>query len=479
MFNLLAFFSLFFILLIILSVLPQTAHGWLRQVALLGTILIFAYSLGLWLEFNPYLMNFQQVIAFDLFRNYTICFGFDGLSLLLVILTTFLFPLCLLMSWVSVQRNLKYYLILFVLLEFLLVSVFLCLDFFLFYLLFEFSLIPMFLLIGVWGAPGRKTKAAYYLFLYTLFGSLFMLLALIYLLLTVGTTNYFNLVATKFCPDIQKVLWPAIFLAFAIKIPMFPFHIWLPEAHVEAPTAGSVLLAGIVLKLGGYGMIRFLLPILPYATHYYAPLATMLALMGATYAALTALRQLDMKRIIAYSSIAHMNFGLLGLFSLTCTGWSGFIYLMLGHGFISSALFFLVGVVYDRYHSRLYSYYNGLAVRMPLFAFAFFFFTISNVAFPGTFNFVSELLVLCGIAQTSLTILFFSGLSLFFSTIFSFWLFNRVCFGTLNVTNIAIYVDLRRIETYLFISLAIPVLLGGLFPTSLMTVLSPFLFSHS
>lgn len=439
----------------------------MQRGALFGSVSLFIYSLGFWLESNPYTVFFNHYYQTYCF-GYPLAFGVDNLSLFLILLTTFIFPFCFLTTWSSVPHSLQNYILVFVSLETLILLVFLSLDFFFFYLMFEFSLIPMFLLIGWWGARERKMKAAYYLFLYTLCGSLFMLLAIVYLLLQYGTTHYFVLLSADIPTQVEYVLWPAIFVALAIKVPMFPFHIWLPEAHVEAPTAGSVLLAGLVLKLGGYGMLRFLLPILPSASVYYAPAAAVLALMGGIYGSLTALRQIDMKRIIAYSSIAHMNFGLLGLFSLTLEGASGFYYIMIGHGLVSSALFFLVGVVYDRYHSRLYSYYQGLALRMPLYCLFFFFFTVANIAFPGTINFPGEFLVFCGLAKSSWLLILAGGVVLFFSTIYSFWLFNRVAFGTVRVMSAALYYDLSRLEMVLFGLLSLGVLLGGLFPNSIL-----------
>jgi NADH-quinone oxidoreductase subunit M len=459
------FFQLFIVLIFFLIFISKNNFQKLYQVSLGGTIFLFLISLGFWINFNPYLETFQYLHEVYLFHILSIKYGFDGISLFLVLLTTFIFPLCFLTFKYNLKKDQKSFILLFILLEFLLVNAFLVLDFFWFYVFFEISLIPMFLLIGFWGTKGRKTLAAFYLFLYTIFGSLFMLISITYFYVLIGSTDYLVLLHFKLPISTQLILWPAIFIGFAIKVPMFPFHLWLPEAHVEAPTSVSVILAAIVLKLGGYGMLRYLLPLLPEASKYYAPFAIVLAVIGSIYVALTALRQVDLKRIIAYSSIAHMNVGLLGLFSFTLEGLSGFYYVLLGHGLISSGLFFLVGILYDRYHTRLYFYYTGLVLRMPIFVTCLFFFTVANVGFPGTINFLSELLILCGLACYSPSILFCVGFSIFFSTIYSFWLLNRISFGTIRLKSNHFYFDLTWVEYILLSLLLILTILGGLYPS--------------
>lgn len=469
---------LFFYFLIFAIVVGLSPRERMFLYANFFSVGLFIYVLLLWLAINPLVTKFSALYSFPFVTGWDIVFGLDAYSYFLVLLTVFIFPLCFFVVPTSITRHQRSFLLLLIFLEFLIVFVFLSLDFLCFYLLFEMSLIPMYLMIGFWGTHFRKAKAAYYLFLYTFFGSLFMLIAIIYLFSTVGTTNYFMLLITPFSETAELYLWPAIFFAFAVKVPMFPVHVWLPEAHVEAPTIGSVLLAALVLKLGGFGMLRYLIPLFPTATLYYTPLAFTFALLGAIYAALTALRQLDLKRIIAYSSVAHMNIGLLGLFSLSVEGLGGFYYVMLGHGVISSALFLLVGVLYDRYHSRLYPYYSGLAMKMPLFATFFFFFTVANVAFPGTFNFFSEVLVILSLSKKSLFLLLFATVSIFISTIYAFWLFNRACFGTLSTASVSLYYDLTKQEFCVFFILSFVVLLGGLFPNPVLGMLyTPVLLS--
>merc|ERR1712127_701668 len=310
--------------------------------------------------------------------------------------TTLLIPLCLLVSWNSIQNNLKEYLISFLVMEFFLIGVFCILDVLLFYIFFESVLIPMYLIIGIWGSRERKIRAAYFFFLYTLLGSVLMLLAILYIYYQVGTTDYEILVTTLFTLKEQKLLWIAFFASFATKVPMVPMHIWLPEAHVEAPTSGSVILAGVLLKLGTYGLIRFSLPLFPEASYFFTPLVYTISVIGIIYTSFTAIRQTDFKRIIAYTSVAHMNLVIVGMFSFNSIGLEGALLQSLSHGFVASALFLIIGVVYERHHTRMVKYYGGLVHVMPLYTFIFLFFTMANIGLPGTSSFIGEFLILVG-----------------------------------------------------------------------------------
>jgi len=322
----------------------------------------------------------------------------------------------------------------------------------------------MFIIIGIWGSRERKVRAAYMLFLYTLLGSVFMLLAILYIYSIVGSTDYQILLAYDFEAVIQRWLWLAFFASFAVKIPMLPFHIWLPEAHVEAPTAGSVILAGILLKLGSYGFIRFSMPLFPLATTYFTPLVYTMSVMAIIYASLTAIRQTDMKRIIAYSSVGHMNLVLVGLFSLNPQGVEGSLLLMLGHGIVSSALFLCVGVLYDRHHSRLVKYYSGVAHTMPIFIIIFLIFTMANIGFPGTCNFVGEFLCLVGIFQSNVLISILSASGMVLGGGYALWLFNRIAFGNIKLHYIDQFSDVNRREFAVFLPLIIITFIMGIYP---------------
>jgi proton-translocating NADH-quinone oxidoreductase chain M len=459
-----------------------------RVVSFWGSLGVFVFSLFLWFFFNSSLIFVPESSAcVSWFGDYLLCFGVDAMALFFIILTTFIFFICVLASFQSVKKNLKQYLFLLFLIEFLLLGTFSVLDFFVFYVLFESVLLPMFLLIGFWGSNVRRMKAAYYLFLYTLLGSLFLLLSLLLIGAQVGTFNWYFLLTSDISVTRELFLWPGIFFAFAVKVPMFPFHVWLPEAHVEAPTGGSIILASLLLKLGVYGFLRFLVPLFPFGTLYYSSLVVIFALLGVFYSSFVALRQIDLKRIIAYSSVAHMNFGIVGLFSLTLDGLTGGYLLMLGHGLVSGALFFLVGVLYDRYKTRICFYYSGLALRMPLFATFLFFFSISNIAFPGTFNFVSELLVFMGAGVSNFVSFFLILVSLLGTTGFTFWLYNRLAFGTFRyfgsartlVSSLNVYFyDLTRLEFGILVFFTILTLLGGLFPGLFLGYLDHGLFYY-
>ena len=438
-----------------------------RVIALWSSCITFIFSLFLWMQFDqssPF-FQFSTTISWFSFLNFYYTIGIDGISLFFVLLSTFLIILCILVSWESINSYTKEYLISFLLLEFLLIQVFSVLDLFLFYFYFESVLIPMFLIIGIWGSRKRKIKAAYQFFLYTLIGSLLMLIALIAIYYKVGSTDLQVLWNFNFTENQQLFFWIAFFLSFAVKIPMIPFHIWLPEAHAEAPTAGSVILAGVLLKMGGYGFLRFSIPMFPIATIYFTPLMYTLSLIAAIYGSLTTLRQIDLKKIIAYSSIAHMGFVTIGLFTLNTQGLEGSIILMLSHGLISSALFLCVGILYDRHKTRIIKYYGGLAQVMPLFIIFFFFFSFSNIGFPGTSSFIGELLVLLGAFQSNIFLTLFVSLSIILSAGYSIWLLNRVGFGLLKIIYFKNFQDISRREFYILSPLVFLVFWMGLFPS--------------
>ena len=438
----------------------------MKKVALGASMFTFVLSLGLWVLFDRSTAVFQFREYWQWLDQVNINFnlGVDGISLFFVILTTLLVPLCLLASWDSIKIHVKEYLIAFLVMETLLIIVFSIMDLLLFYVFFESVLIPMFLIIGIWGSRERKIRAAYLLFLYTLVGSVLMLLAILLIYSIAGTTTYTNLLTVQFDESLQKFLWLAFFASFAVKVPMVPVHIWLPEAHVEAPTAGSVILAGVLLKLGSYGLIRFSMPLFPAATIYFTPLVYTMAAIAVIYTSLTAIRQSDMKRIIAYASVAHMNVILVGMFALNMQGLEGAMIQMLSHGLVSSALFLCVGVLYDRHHSRMVKYYSGMAHTMPLFAIVFMFMTMANIALPGTSSFVGEFLILAGAFQVNTTICVLAGTGMILGGGYSLWLYNRIAFGNLKVQAIKQFSDMNRREFMVFLPLTVGTLVMGIYP---------------
>jgi len=451
----------------VLSFICSSDRRLLRLVALNFSCVTFLLSLFLWVFFNKSTGTFQFVSTFSWipFLNLNFVIGVDGISLFFILLTTLLIPLCLLSSWDSIQTNTKYFCILFLLMEFLLIGAFCILDLLLFYIFFESVLIPMYFIIGVWGSRERKIRAAYFLFLYTLLGSVLMLLAILYIYIKVGTTNYEVILTYSFSKPEQNILWLAFFFSFATKVPMVPVHLWLPEAHVEAPTSGSVILAGILLKLGTYGLIRFSFPIFPEACFFFAPLVYSIAAVGVVYTSFTAIRQTDFKRIIAYTSVAHMNLVIVGMFSFNVIGLEGAILQSLSHGFVASALFLIIGVVYDRHHTRLIKYYGGLAHVMPIYTIIFLFFTLANIGLPGTGSFVGEFLILVGSFKTNTTITFISATGMIIGGCYSLWLFNRVSYGNLKTQYITDYLDLNKKESFLFLPLILGTLVMGLYPS--------------
>nr|QVQ56647.1 NADH dehydrogenase subunit 4 [Erythrocystis saccata] len=445
----------------------------LKSISFLFTSIIFISSLLLWVQFLGDSSYFQFLATYNLIPfvniNYTI--GLDGISLFFIILSTFLINICILISWNNIHFFLKEFLISFLFLEFCLIQVFSVLDVFLFYIFFESVLIPMFLIIGVWGSRERKIRAALQFFLYTLTGSLFMLVAIIYIYSVTGTTDLLILWFTEFPYYSQLILWLMFFLGFAVKIPMMPFHIWLPEAHAEAPTAGSVILAGVLLKLGGYGFLRFTLPLFPKGCLYFSPLIFLLSLIAIIYGSLTTLRQIDLKKVIAYSSISHMGFVTLGIFSLNITGIEGSIILMLSHGLISSAMFFCIGILYDRYATRILKYYGGLVQVMPIFVIFFMFFSFANISFPGTSSFIGEFLILLSISKISLFLTTCALIGVILSASYAIWLLNRISFGSFKISYSFYFQDISRREFWILILLFFVVLWLGIYPSSFLELI--------
>ena len=379
------------------------------------------------------------------YLNIEYSLGLDNLSLIFVWLNIFLIPICLIISWKNIYYNTKYFFLLFIVLELLLINVFCAVDLVLFYIAFESILIPMYFLVGYWGSRERRMHAAFQFFLYTLGGSLLMLIALIFCQLNFGSTNLYLLANIVFSPYRELVLWLCVFFAFAVKIPMMPVHIWLPEAHVESATGGSVALAGILLKLGTYGVLRFLIPLFPFGSVYFTPLVYLISIFGVFYASLTTLRQIDLKKIIAYSSIIHMNYLMFGLFAFNIEGLVGSLILMVAHGFVSGGLFVCVGILYDRYHTRLQKPYGGLNYFMPIFSFFFLVFTLANISFPGSINFIGEFLVLLGIFIKNILIGTCLMFLMIFSTCYALWLYNKIFSGLLILNKFSLYVKLNGI----------------------------------
>jgi NADH-quinone oxidoreductase subunit M len=389
--------------------------------------------------------------------------GVDGISMLFVILTTFLMPLCILASWEAIDKRVKEYMIAFLILETLMIGVFCALDIVLFYVFFEASLIPMFIIIGVWGGK-RRVYASFKFFLYTLLGSVLMLLAMMAMFWQAGTTDIPTLLEHGFPASMQFWLWLAFFASFAVKMPMWPVHTWLPDAHVEAPTAGSVILAGILLKMGGYGFLRFSLPMFPDASEFFAPFVFTLSVIAIIYTSLVALMQEDMKKLIAYSSVAHMGFVTMGIFAMNQEGVQGAIFQMLSHGLISGALFLCVGVVYDRLHTRDIAAYGGLVHNMPKYAVVFLIFTMGNVGLPGTSGFVGEFLTLMGAFRANTWVALFAATGVILSAAYALWLYRRVVFGPLTKENLKSMVDLTTREKLVIYPLVVLTIFFGVYP---------------
>ena len=435
-----------------------------RWIALWTTLVTFAISLILLYRFDPTSFEFQFVEKQPwLGGAITYHMGVDGIALPFVVLTTGLMPICIIASWNPIRRRVKEYMIAFLVLETLMVGTFAALDLVLFYLFFEGGLIPMFLIIGVWGGP-RRVYATFKFFLYTLLGSVLMLLAIMAMYWDAGTTDIAVLLHHGFPRSLQTWAWLAFLASFAVKLPMWPVHTWLPDAHVEAPTAGSVILAAILLKMGGYGFLRFSLPMFPAASHDLAPLVFALSVIAVIYTSLVALAQEDMKKLIAYSSVAHMGFVTMGIFAATTQGVAGGIFQMISHGLVSAALFLCVGVVYDRMHTREIAAYGGLVNRMPLYAAAFMVFTLANVALPGTSGFVGEFLSLIGTFRVNSLVATLATIGTILSAAYALWLYRKVVFGTLSKPSLAAIKDLDYREMITLGPLVALTILFGIYP---------------
>ncbi len=435
-----------------------------RWIALWTTLVTLALSLILVARFDPSQPGFQFVEQGQwLTATMGYKMGVDGISLPLVILTTGVLPICILASWRAITQRVPAYMMAFLVLESLMIGTFSALDLVLFYVFFEGGLIPMFLIIGIWGGP-RRVYATFKFFLYTLLGSVLMLLAIMALYWNAGTTDIPTLMTTPVPPTLQTWAWLAFFASFAVKLPMWPVHTWLPDAHVEAPTAGSVILAAILLKMGGYGFLRFSLPMFPLASHDFAPLVFVLSTIAIIYTSLVALMQDDMKKLVAYSSVAHMGFVTMGIFAGTMQGVSGGVFQMISHGIVSGALFLCVGVIYDRLHTREIAAYGGLVNRMPLYALVFMVFTMANVGLPGTSGFVGEFLSLIGTFKVSVSTAFFATIGIILSASYALWLYRKIVFGALVKPSLATMKDLTLREVLTLGPLTILTILFGIYP---------------
>lgn len=438
-----------------------------KLIALWTSIITFIISLLVWKNFNPSEAGMQMVEKFEWIKKAGIYYhlGIDGISIYLILLTTLLIPICILASWNSIKHRVKLYMILFLLLETLVVGVFVSLDFLLFYFFFEASLIPMFIIIGIWGGDNR-VYASFKFFLYTLFGSVFLLLAIIYLYNHFGTTDILTL--TEKSPDlklkVQNILWLAFFASFAVKVPMFPFHTWLPDAHVQAPTAGSVILAGVLLKLGAYGFLRLSLPMLPDASVYFANFVYGLSIVAVIYTSLVALVQEDMKKMIAYSSVAHMGYVTAGIFAFNLQSVQGALFQMLSHGIVSAALFLCVGVLYERLHTKLIVKYGGVVKVMPRFALMMMIFTMASVGLPATSGFVGEFLVLLGVYKSNKIASALVATGVVLGAAYMLSLYKRVVYGEIKNPEINHFKDLDIFEKMTLYPLAVLALLYGVLP---------------
>ena len=447
------------------------ADGAARWIALATTLAVLAVAVGVILQFDAADPGYQMVEYLPWFAGAAYHLGVDGISILFVLLTAFLLPICIVSSWKSIETRVVEYMIAFLVLETLVIGVFTSLDLFLFYIFFEGTLVPMFLIIGIWGGANR-IYASYKFFLYTLLGSVLMLLAMLWMAYDAGTTSIPALKEHVFDPRYQPLLWLAFFASFAVKMPMWPVHTWLPDAHVQAPTAGSVILAGILLKLGGYGFILFNVPMFPVASQMFQPLVLTLSVIAVVYTSLVAFRQTDIKKLIAYSSVAHMGFVTMGIFAGNAQGMQGAVFQMLSHGLISGALFLCVGVVYDRMHTREIAFYGGLTSRMPWYAAIFLMFTMANVGLPGTSGFIGEILTMTGVYQVSTWTAFVAASGVIFSAVYALTLYRNVMFGEIVNPALKTISDIDKRELLIFVPLIAGTIWLGIYPAAVLDITS-------
>ncbi|WP_183933893.1 NADH-quinone oxidoreductase subunit M [Sphingomicrobium lutaoense] len=454
------------------AVLFQSAAS-ARWTALVTTLALLGMGIALWAGFDPDGARWQYVEHVSLGAGGIMpawALGIDGIALLLIVLSTFLMPICIGASWRSIEKRVPEYMSAFLLMEALMIGVFAAQDLLLFYIFFEGGLIPMYLIIGIWGGADR-IKAAYKFFLYTLAGSVLMLIAMLYMVISAETTSIPELMEADFPAGVQWWLWLAFFASFAVKMPMWPVHTWLPDAHVQAPTAGSVILAGVLLKMGGYGFVRFSLPMFPDASAEFVPLVFVLSGIAVVYTSLVALVQKDMKKLIAYSSVAHMAFVTFGLFAFNRQGIEGALVVMLSHGLVSGALFLCVGVIYDRLHTREIARYGGLADNMPIYATLFLLFTMASIGLPGTSGFVGEFLSLVGTYEMSSWAAVVATTGIILGAAYMLFLYWRVCYGTQRNADAAAMPDLDMREIWLLVPIALVVLWMGIYPESFLEVM--------
>lgn len=440
------------------------------------TFWVFSSSFNIYPDFE--LFSFQFYEQWSFLFNIHFIVGIDNISLLFLLLTFFLTPICILISWNSIKYKYNSFVICLIFITFILFNIFCVLDLVFFYVFFESILIPMFILIGVWGSRQRKIHAVYQLFFYTLVGSLLMLLGILVIYSHIQTTDIRILYNTNFSFNRQLILWLSFFFAFCVKVPLFPFHIWLPEAHVEAPTVGSVILAGVLLKLGTYGILRFIIPVFCDATYFFLPFVYTICLLGIIYTCCSTIRQVDLKKIIAYASVSHMSFVILGLFTSSLQGIAGSVFLMLSHGIVSSGLFFCIGCIYDRYKTRMLRYYSGLVATMPIFSFCLFILILSNISFPGTSSFIGEFLILLGLFENNHFAAIISTFSIILTAVYSIWMYNRIIFNKLNILGFNRFADFSKKEFFVGFTFCFITVLFGLKASGIISFLEAPLYNY-